>query len=105
MQLNFAIGKNNTQIIRFKDDTSGQMAVTDLSSVSRFVWEIGENTVIDSDTYPTCFDATLGDGKLELNITGVPDLLVGSFRSYITLYDPSNPNGVTWLPSFKVKLI
>ncbi len=104
MTLTFAIGKENVQKIKLSDNSTGVFAPADLSTVTRVVMELGE-VVIDSDIITDAFDLSANNGTITIKILNVPDLQEGTYDASVTIYKPTAPAGIQWMPSFKVKLV
>ena len=90
------LGYDNTVDLLLKADGEAQ----DLSSVTKMTLEVDETT-IDSDTSPDAFDWAPGvTGKVILDL-GAESLSEGTYRATLTVYDPTNANGIVW-GTFKV---
>ena len=84
-------GHDNTIDLLLKADGTAQ----DLSEVTRMTLEVGSTTV-DSDESGSAFDWAPGmTGKLILAL-GDEDLTAGTYRAILTVYDPSNTDGIVW---------
>jgi len=68
--------------------------IVDITNTTRSTAEFGETT-IDSDTSPSAFNWTEGDGILHL-IMGEEIIPTGSYKVVITLYDVVNTDGIVW---------
>ena len=89
-------GHDNTIDLLLKADGTAQ----DLSEVTRLTLEEGSTTV-DSDESGSAFDWAPGmTGKLILAL-GDESLPAGTYRAILTVYDPSNTDGIVW-GSFKL---
>ena len=104
MKLKIIIGKDNKQIIKLFDDSTGSMNAANLDALSRVVLKIGE-ILIDSDTNVSYFDWSANDGSIVIDIGNAPNLIPGVFNSSITVYDASNPDGIQWFPIFKIEVL
>ena len=70
----------------------GELA--DLTNIQRMTLEF-KNIVVDSDTSPTAFDWSEGDGKVFL-MMGEEAIPLGSYNAVLTAYDNVNDDGVVW---------
>jgi len=104
MRLSIIIGKDNKQIVKLYDDSTGSMEPSTLDALSRVTLEIGD-ILIDSDTDAGYFDWSANDGTIVIDIGNAPNLIPGIFKTYLTVYDASQPDGIQWSPAFKVKVI
>lgn len=85
------LGRDNTVDLLLMADG----AAVDLSSVTRMTLDIG-GTVVDSETSPAAFDWDTGTtGKVILALGDV-ELSEGGYKTILTVYDPSNPDGIVW---------
>lgn len=89
--------RNNRVDLLLKDDSSGTLAVTDLTAVSRVVLKVNQSTTLDSAINPEYFDwATNGDvGKMYLHL-GSAGVREGHSLASLVLYDPAHPDGLFW---------
>ena len=84
-------GHDNTIDLLLKADDVAE----DLSSVTRMTLEVGSTTV-DSDVSGDAFDWDTGvTGKVILDLGG-ESLAAGTYRATLTVYDPTNTNGIVW---------
>ena len=73
-------------------------AAVDLSAVTRMTLELDAETIIDSDPEesPDAFDWDTGTtGKLVLALGG-ETIEAGTYRTTLTVYDPTNADGIVW---------
>ena len=67
----------------------------DLTDTTRMTLEVGDDT-IDSDVSGSAFDWAPGvTGKLILAL-GDESLPTGTYRATLTVYDPTNTDGIVW---------
>jgi len=86
------LARDNTIDLLLKADGSAQ----DLSAVTQMTLELDETTTIDSDDSPDAFDWDTGTtGKLILALGG-ESITEGDYTAKLTVYDPTNENGVFW---------
>ena len=104
MLLEFVRGRDNQQIVKMLDDTSGSFAPSNLAAVDRVILDLGE-IELDSNDDGTYFEIDAVESTITVKIGAAPDLIAGTFTAFFVLYDSSNPNGIQWEPSFKVKII
>jgi hypothetical protein len=100
MTLNFYIGKDNSQVVKLSDDSSGVMAPSVLNAVTDIILEVGELTINEAQYFS--IDAV--NSEITITIGAHPNLVVGVYDANLTLIDPTNPNGIQWNPCFKVKV-
>ena len=69
----------------------------DIRDLSRVTLEFGKQ-VIDSRTSASTFDWTTNgeDGQLDITLTLTNELKRGSYRSRLTVYDATYPQGLVW---------
>jgi len=103
-ELEFTIGRDNTQKIKMSDTSSGSWAVADLSELTRAILVL-EDFEIDSDVNPTAFVLGDDDGTITLKLGHVTGLSEGLFDSHLIIFRPIEPNGLSWKPSFKVRIL
>jgi hypothetical protein len=53
------------------------------------------NWTIDSTVSPTAFDASNGNGELNLNL-GDEEIPAGDQSAWLILYDPAHADGIVW---------
>jgi hypothetical protein len=97
------IGSDNSIDLVLQDDSSGVMAASDLSLVTRITLSIGD-LVVDSgsDVGTISWEA---DGAVALTLGGVEGLVAGNFICNMTIFGPQYPNGIVWSPFFVIKVI
>jgi len=85
------LGHDNTVDLLLKADGEA----VDLSSVTRMTLDV-DGTTIDSDESGDAFDWS-GEttGKVVLAL-GAEELSNGRYTATLTVYDPSNTNGIVW---------
>lgn len=89
-------GRSNAIDLLLQDDSSGTLAASDLSAVSRFLLIVG-STTLDSAVNPAYFDASAGGGVLSLKLGGA-GLATGRYTATLVLYDATNTDGIEWSP-------
>jgi len=90
------LGHDNTIDLLLKADDIAQ----DLSSVTRMTLEV-DSVTINSAISGSAFDWNTGvTGKLILAL-GDESLIAGEYRATLTVYDPTNTDGIVW-GSFKL---
>lgn len=94
-------GHDNLISLALTDDSSGVMAASDLSSVTKMALEFHDGTVVDSDTYATAFDWSAGGGLVDLML-GHVGLTLGCHQAAIIVIDPQHPNGIRWTPELEL---
>ena len=88
---NVYTGHDNTIDLLLKADGVAQ----DITDATRMTLEVGSTTV-DSDGSADAFNWDTGvTGKLILALGG-EDLTAGIYRATLTVYDPTNTNGIVW---------
>lgn len=76
--------------------------VADVSSVTRWILYLKSgkgNATIDSDAAEAAsvFDKTLGDGKVQIDLTKYTgSLALRAWTATLVSFDPTNPTGVEW---------
>ena len=103
-ELEFVIGRNNAQKIKLSDTESGSWTLTDLSGLTRVILTLNDFE-IDSTTNPTAFVLDNNDGTITFKIGLVEGLSEGVFDSYLTIFRPTEPNGLRWKPSLKIRIL
>ena len=84
-------GHDNTIDLLLKADGAAQ----DLSSVTRMTLEV-DSVTIDSAISGSAFDWDTGTtGKIILALGG-ESLTAGAYRATLTVYDPTNTDGIVW---------
>lgn len=87
-------GRDNVIRLRL---TNGGVAAN-LAAVTRFLLILDSSTEIDSQVELTAFDASPGDGELELKLGTLnsPPSAGDYTGAKLVTFDASNPNGVVW---------
>jgi hypothetical protein len=80
-------------------------AAVDLDPVTRMVLsDAGCAWEVDSSTSPGAFDWDAGGGVLTLKL-GDETVEEGSYTCWLTIYDPSNPDGIVWGEKIGIKFV
>lgn len=104
VELEFVIGRDNSQKIRLSDNSSGSWLTSDLQDLHRAILYISDMK-IDSDEYPDAFTLDDNDGTITFKIGNVEGLVKGVYDSYLIIYRIAEPNGLRWKPNFKVRIL
>ncbi|MDY0186213.1 MAG: hypothetical protein RBR43_10100 [Desulfuromonadaceae bacterium] len=95
-------GYDNRIDLTLQDDRHGDMANSNLSSVSRMKL-VGGGISIDSEISPEVFDWSTGNGLLTLSLGDV--LSAGIYVLYLAVMDTHNPDGVVWETALNIESI
>ncbi len=103
MELEFVIGRDNSQKIKLSDTSTGKWATSNLTTLSRAILQVGE-LVIDSNINPEAFDLDDDDGTITLRIGMIEGLSEGIYNSHLIIYRATETNGIKWQSDFKVRI-
>jgi len=92
--------RDNAEIVQLLEDG----IAIDLAAVTKVSVKF-KGTFYDSTASPTAFDWTIGSGKIKLQLGKIATIPAGTDNAAeITIYDPSNPNGIVW-GTIRIKII
>lgn len=85
---------------KIKIELLADRSLVNLQNVTKVeLIDIGNSININSDTHPTVFDWTEGNGVLYIIPKDIPSpvgVSVWDLNCYLVVYDPSNPEGIVW---------
>jgi len=85
-------------ILKSKNPDGQGFLPTNLAAVTRMTLRFSATLTIDSNTSPGAFDWLTANfiGELILDLGG-ESIAPGNYSNvWLTLYDPTNPNGIVW---------